>query len=309
MSDKDTVTEQGKGDGSAQKRLDNTTKIVSIVSVSVGLMLSVAGYFGNRKLQELQTSIAQLNVAKGNIDVAKGQLDISKGAMEVSEKQYLLAARLAVSFSTPLAKSFALDVSQCGADQACLGQRISYPTTELGNEFTIAVPRWRERKGLMTGDKCSREGLHARQVVLLGVRNIGYADAQNVTIRFIRKASPHPSPLQPWFEPSANGEAIAYYDLPPTSRGWISETVSIDVVRGASSPEKDRVEEQLVMASVASARELYGTILVPVEITWTDALTGKAGSMPVMQGQQPRLRKYLGNHLGGSEIGNLGDSC
>jgi hypothetical protein len=71
-------------------KFDETTKVVSIISVVVGLMISVAGYFGNLKLQSLQESV--------------GKLNISDKEMDVSKKAYDLSARLMTDFQLPPAR-------------------------------------------------------------------------------------------------------------------------------------------------------------------------------------------------------------
>ena len=272
--------------------LDNTTKVVSIVSVVVGLMLSVAGYFANAQLQSLQASITKLSVADKDMDVAKKSYDIS--------------ARLTAEFSLHLARSFAIQYSQFNSKKDQGGERILFPTTDLANEFTKVLAGWQSRQGLMTGKACELEGLKARQVVTLVVKNIGNADASEIRIRAMWKASPVDDPAKRWQEKSPQGgDVLGYYDLLSATTGWKSDEFPIGDLRGLSSPENVRIPEKVVLASVSGASDLYGTVLVPVEISWYDDITKKRQTLPILQSLAPALRA----DLMGAEIGRVSSAC
>jgi len=52
-------------------KLDETTKIVSTISVIVGLMITLTGYLANKKLQQVQTELTTLNSREKQMDVQK----------------------------------------------------------------------------------------------------------------------------------------------------------------------------------------------------------------------------------------------
>jgi hypothetical protein len=60
-----------------KREIDEIGKVVSIVSVVVGLMISAADYFANAKLQAVQDSIEKLKVANLDMDVSKKRYDVS----------------------------------------------------------------------------------------------------------------------------------------------------------------------------------------------------------------------------------------
>lgn len=180
-------------------KLEETTKVVSIISVVVGLMISVAGYFANLKIQSLQESVSRLNV--------------SDKEMDVSKKAYDLSARLMVDFSLPLARTFALQYSSGQSSKEASGRHVAMASSEIAEEFAKVLGGWEKRRGLMTGQACQDEGLKARQVVTLVVRNIGHADAIDIRIKAMQKKSPTTDPTKSWQELSGKGSALAYYDL------------------------------------------------------------------------------------------------
>lgn len=272
-------------------KLDETTKVVTILSVVVGLMISVAGYFANTKLQSLQESV--------------GKLNITDKEMDVSKKAYDLSARLMLDFSLPLARSFALQYSPGQSSKETTGRHVSMATSEIAEEFTKVLGGWKMRRGLMTGQACQEEGLKARQVVTLLVRNIGHADAIDIVIRAMQKKSPNIDPTKPWQELSDKGTSLAYYDLLSAKEGWSSVTIQVGSLRGLSSPAEHRIPEQIVLASVSGTRSLFGTVIVPIEISWTDNISKSRQSIPVLSAHAAALRA----DLLGAEIGSLGSAC
>ena len=268
-------------------KLDDTTKIISIVSVVVGLMISVAGYFANQKLQSLQESVGKLNVTDKEMDVSK--------------KAYDLSARLTTDFALPLARSFALQYSSDASSKAGIGRHISMPTTVLAEEFAKVLGNWESRRGLMTGQAFKPEGLKARQVVTLIVKNIGHADAVEVTIQAKQKTSPHSDPTKSWQELSDTGVSLAYNDLLLATSEWTSVIIEMPSLRGLSSPAEDRIPEQVVLASVSGTTSLFGTVLVPIEISWTDNISKNRQTLPIISAHAAVLRM----DLLGAEIGSV----
>lgn len=274
-------------------KLDDTTKIVSIVSAAVGVMIAIAGYFMNAKLQAVQESLSKLNVSDKQMDVAK--------------KEYDLSARLTTSFSLPLARSFAL----LYAPDETEGQpehpegHISMASSALADEFAQVIAGWRSRKGLMTGGACQAEGLKARQVVTLVIRNIGHSDAVNVVIHAKQKRSPTTDPHAPWKAVSASGATLGYYDLLSAKDKWEDVDVPLVTLHGLDAPAANQTAEQVVLASVSGTTSLYGTILVPVAISWTDNISKRAQTEEVLSAHAAELRA----DLLGAEIGSVGSAC
>jgi hypothetical protein len=199
-------------------------------------------------------------------------------SMDVSKKAYDLSARLMTGFSLPLARSFAIQYA-AGTDRG--HQQFSLPTSRLTEEFMKVLGDWGSRRGLMTGKACEQEGLKARQVVTLTIKNIGHADV------------------------SREGRALGYHDLLSASSGWTQRDIPVTDLRGLGSPQEDRAQEQMVLASVSGTTALFGTVLVPVEISWTDNITKNRQTLPVLQPHAAAIRA----DLLGAEIGSLGSAC
>ena len=68
-------------------KLDDTAKIVSMVSIIVGLMISGAGFFANRQLQKVQAAVADVDAKANALQMASQEMDNAK-------KEYDLSARL-----------------------------------------------------------------------------------------------------------------------------------------------------------------------------------------------------------------------
>lgn len=272
-------------------KLDETAKVASIISVVVGLVLSVAGYFANSKLQSLQASVSKLNVTDKEMDISK--------------KAYDLSARLMIDFSLPLARSFALQYSPGASNKEATGRHMSMATSDIAEEFAKVLGGWEKRKGLMTGQACQEEGLKARQVVTLLVRNIGHADAVDISIKALQKKPPNADPTKPWQELSDKGTALAYYDLLTAKEGWSPVNIPVGSLLGMSSPVEHRIPEQIVLASVSGTRSLFGTVLVPIEISWTDNISKSRQTAPIMSAHVAALRA----DLLGAEIGSIGSAC
>jgi hypothetical protein len=156
----------------------------------------------------------------------------------------------------------------------------------------------------MTGKACEEEGLKARQVVTLMVKNIGHPDAVDVTLKVLQKNSPVQDPTRGWEERSKTGKRVAYCDIDGSMEGWIMRDIAVGILRGLSSPGSDRSARRIVLASVSGAMSLYGTVLVPVEISWTDEITKKRQTVSVWP-QAAMLRA----EMIGAEIGSLSSTC
>jgi hypothetical protein len=272
-------------------KLDETAKVVSMVSVAVGMMIAVAGYFTNQKLRSLDEGVRELE------ETAK--------QMEVSKATYDLSARLTTEFSLPLARSFAEQyIDTTGVEHR--NPSVLIPTSDLMREFELTIPDWKGRRGLMVGNACDQEGLKARQIVTLLIKNIGHADAVEVRIAAKQKASPYNrDPRRGWQEVSDNRKVLGYHDLLSASSGWTTVNLDIEELRGQSAPPEDRNQIQVVLASVSGTTMLFGTVLVPITISWTDRITKERQTQQVHRSHTSALR----HSLLGAEIGSLSSSC
>ena len=267
-------------------KLDKVNQIVTIISVVFGIVVSIFGFLANSRANSLEEKLKNLEASEKNIDIDK--------------KAYDASPNILARFELPLARSFAEEYL---SDSQAVNFII--PTTELSSELQKSIPNWQKRRGLMTGEPCKREGLQARQVVTLLLKNIGYADAIDVSIKAKHKPSPLASPLTGWHEYSSNKTELAYCDLHTVTKDWETITFPVDHLYGQSAPEKDRNEIQVVLASVSGSTTLFGTILVPIEISWTDKMTNKKHKQQIMNSQITKVRSALV----GAEIGSLSLAC
>ena len=270
-------------------KLDETTKIVSTISVIVGLMITLTGYLANKKLQQVQTELTTLNSREKQMDVQK--------------KEYDMSARIAADFDLPLARSFAARLVQPDSAAAESALRPLFPNEDLARELHELAQQWNGGNRLMTGEACT-SGLTVRQIVLLTLRNVGSADATDVVlIATVKNGSPDSS-SRAWRE-NAAGKTLAYYELPGEAPGWREVSFKLEPLGGASSPEAARKPQQLVMASVSGPSSFYGTAIVPQTVTWTDAITKEQHSQPVLGANVMRLK----SDLVGAEIGKPTSAC
>jgi hypothetical protein len=301
-------------------KLDETTKIVSLVSAIMAAMISAAGLFIDWRLK---ASDEQLRQVKQSIDAADEQAKIAIAKIEADSKskiaeaqekamaaetaaallknkqrEFELAARLQVSFGLPLARAFAIDFTT-------RNPQFAMPTTALSEEFKKVLPGWLARRGLMTGDACGSVGLLARQVVTLDIRNVGVADAASIKFRYLEKPSPHADASEGWQEISSNRKPVQYYDIPEDAVGWKRSEINVRSLTGSGSSEKNNNLVTLVLASVSSGSVFYGTVFVPVDLSWTDEITNKKQTMQIMESEKPMLR----SGLTGAEIGSIRTTC
>jgi hypothetical protein len=270
-------------------KLEDTSKIVSIISVIFGILASTAAFLKNSEAQALESQLKELDSINKRIDISK--------------KAYDTSSRLTAKFELPLARSFAEQYM----DKANTSESVKFSilTIELSKELQKTIPQWKSRKGLMTGKPCEQEGLNARQVITILIKNIGFADASEVSVTAISKASPYADPTKGWQQASAEKTPIAYYDLHAVKNGWTTITFPVEDLHGQSSPEEDRNEIQVVLASVSGTTTLFGTVLVPLEISWTDKMTNTRHRQPILDSQIAKVRSALL----GAEIGSLRSAC
>jgi len=266
-------------------KLDRVNQVVTIISVVFGIVVSIFGLLANSKANSLEKKIKDLEASEKSLDITK--------------KAYEASPNILARFELPLARSFA-------EEYLSDTQNVKFiiPTAELSSELHRSIPNWKERRGLMTGKPCEQQGLKARQIITLLLKNIGYADAVDISITAKHKASPRASPLTGW-QDSVNNAALAYCDLHTAAKDWNTITFSIDNLYGQIAPEKDRNEIQVVLASVSGSTTFYGTVLVPIEISWTDKMTNKRQTQQIMNSQITKVRSALV----GAEIGSLNLSC
>ena len=267
-------------------KLDKANQVVTIISVVFGIVVSIFGFFANSRANALEEKLKYLDASEKNIDINKKEYDASPNIM--------------AKFELPLARAFAEEYL---TDSQNI--KFIFPTTELSSELQQSIPNWQQRRGLMTGEPCKEQGLKARQVVTLLLKNIGYADAVDISITAKSKASPVGNPQTGWHEYSNNKTELAYCDLNTTTKDWKTITFPVDHLYGQSAPEKDRNEIQVVLASVSGRTTLYGTVLVPIEISWTDKMNNKRKTEQIMNSQITKIRTALK----GAEIGSLSSPC
>lgn len=272
-------------------KLDTTTKIVGLVSTIVGIMISIAVYVGGRKIQALEANLK-------NLDAVDKQMDVSK-------KAYDLSSRLMLEFQLPMARAFAQLYSENGVASKI---PILIPTTELVQEFEKTIPQWKGRSHLMTGDARTAEGLKARQVVTLVIRNIGYSEASNIKLKALQKKSPHRDPLVGWQEFTDNSKSVVipYYEIPSKKVKWDTVTVTLADLVGLDGKDAEGEKAQVVLASVSGSNVMYGTVLIPIEISWTDSMNGEVKRKAIMESQLSQLRStLLGAEIGRSRSASL----
>lgn len=266
-------------------KLDDTAKIVAIFSAVVTAVIGIAGYVGNQRLQALQSELSTLTGTEKSMGIEKMRYDTS--------------SRLMADFSIPLARSFALQFGSEGQG----GRKVFMPEA-LSGEFSASLQGWESRKGLMTGNACAAEGLKARQIVTLVLTNIGNADATDIVLTVRQKSSPHPDPRTGWQERSGQ-QPIGYDSLLAASAAWRKTDIPLDALRGTGSPEAARRPLQVVLASVSGTTSLFGSILVPVTVSWTDSVSKERQSLPVYAAQTSAIRASLL----GAEIGTANSAC
>jgi len=268
--------------------LDNTSKVVSIVSVVVAVIVSIVGFFSTRKANQLQEKIQHL--------------EATNKELENSKEVYNTSPRITAKFDLLLARAFAEEYMT----KAEKGETVKYllPTKEISRELIKTIPNWKRRRGLMTGEACGTEGLKARQVVTLLIKNIGFADATDVKITAKQKICPSENPLKGWYEFSAGHDELGYPFLQSTIKDWPTVTFAVEDLLGQGSPKNDINEVQVVLASV-SATTLFGTVLVPVEISWKNKMNLKQESQQISD----NLFSRVSSDLTGAQLGNLGSIC
>ena len=269
--------------------LDSTAKLASIVSVTVGVIVSVASWYTNHRIQAAQDDLGQL------IKQEK-QVSVDRSKMELRKSEYDASARIDPEFTAPLANTFAEYYEAQLNKGAQASDRYIMPPG-LEDEIDKARQPWSRRQGLMIGRPCDGTGLVARQVVVLALRHIGGVDATDVKLTALRKAPPAGQPTQLWREAGPSGQPLAYADL-ASATGWQSSQLPLPDLRSGQT-------FRVVLASVSGRTGLYGTVYVPVSIAWTDRVTRQSQTQPLL----PQHAMVLNAELAGAEIGHLVAGC
>ena len=278
-------------------QLDAAAKIASIASVVVGLVISIGGWYANRQIQASQEKMGVL------LEEQK-RTEIDKAKLENRKSQDAETARLTAELSAPLARTFAVQYKNFLDAKEDQRERYVLPPS-IANEIKTMWPLWNDRIGLMTGDACASAGLLARQVVVLLIKNVGRVDAVDLTLTVLEKASPTSNPGNAWSHRPAGAAAPLAYDELATASDWAQRKISLPAVYGTQTPEADRKALKVVLASVSGRTTLYGTALVPVEISWSDKVTGTTQHQKLLEVQGPMLNA----ELAGAEIGRVTATC
>lgn len=276
--------------------LDKSAKVASIASVAVGALVSLTTWYTNLRIQDSQEHLAKL------IHDEK-QLSVRKGQMEVNRTEAAESSRIIVSLSVPLARSFALQY-QVWIDSNERGKLRFVLPEALSPEIMAMWPSWASRNGLMSGDPCEVQGLLNRLVVLLDLQNEGKGDAVDIVLHARLKKSPAGSPETGWREAGAQG-ALAYSELHRASAGWESVDLPLPALPGSTATDAARRGHRVVLASVSGRTELYGTVIVPITLTWTDRITGEKRREEVLENNSAMLNA----ELTGAEVGRMKKFC
>lgn len=276
--------------------LDKSAKVASIASVAVGVLVSLTTWYTNLRIQGSQDALTELIQKEKEVSVKKGEMELRK--TEIAE-----SSRVVAGFSVPMARSFALQYKAWVDDKP--NAKLHYVVPEaLSPEVMTMWPSWANRSGLMTGKPCEAEGLLARQVVLLDLQNEGRGDAVDVTLKARLKKSPLGSPSGGWREAGSRG-ALAYSELGNANAGWESVELRLPDLPGSTATDATRRGYRVVLASVSGRTALYGTVIVPISITWNDRMTQKRQQEAVLENNSAMLNA----ELTGAEIGRMTELC
>jgi hypothetical protein len=276
-------------------QLDSTAKVVSIVSVVVGVFVSLAGWYTGNRIQSAQADL-------GKLIKEEKQVNVDKGHMELQKSMYDESARLSAEFSVPLARSFAVQYRRYLDAKDQSPERYVVPAG-LSGEITAMWPTWEKRVGLMTGQACEPEGLLARQIIVLVLKNLGRVDAVDVVLTAMEKRSPAGEPSRAWHERGPAG-ALSY-DALLSAQGWARRELPLPDLHGTGAPAAERRPYKVVLASVSGRTTLYGTVFVPVEIAWSDRVTKQRQKQALIEPHAAALNA----DLSGAEIGRVGSLC
>jgi len=296
-------------------KINETTKVVTLISGIVAIFISIGGFIldwrlksAEQHLNEVKQGIEQANATieqntkllLASSEAKQKEVETEATRMANEKREFELSARLKASFTLSLARAFAIDYKSHSAGFAI-------PTSTLADELKKVVPLWVDRKGLMTGTACGKEGLAARQIIALTISNIGNADANELAIILNEKQSPSVESTSYWQELSEDKRPLAYYDLSQVAPapGWKRISIPLHSLYGSLSPGGIDSSIVVVLASVSGSTHFYGSVYVPIELNWTDGITKKKQTLPVMDTQGATLR----SGLVGAEIGSVAGSC
>ena len=276
--------------------LDKSAKVASIASVLVGVLVSLTTWYTNLRIQGSQEALSGLIQKEKEVSVRKSEMELRK--TELGE-----SARLRTGFGVPMARSFALQFKTWLDDKHTAKLHFVLPG-ELSDEIMAMWPNWANRQGLMTGQPCEAEGLLARQVVLLELQNDGRGDAVDVRLSARVKRSPVGAPSRGWGETGARGP-VAYSDLGAGGAGWEPVELRLPDLPGSSAADAARPGYRVVLASVSGRTVLYGTVIVPLSVSWQDSMAQQRRSVAVLE---PNAA-VLNAELTGAEIGRMSTLC
>lgn len=161
----------------------------------------------------------------------------------------------------------------------------------------------------MTGDACTQEGLRARQIVTLDVRNVGLTDSEEAPIDLWFKVGP--SGEAQWQE-LGDKKAVAYTDLlavATPAHGWRKTQFKVPPLLGtrsmAGQKGSGKDSAKLILASTATGVYFYGSVFLPVEISWTDRITQQSRREPIMSA----LGSTIVASLGGASLFRSNSAC
>lgn len=245
--------------------ISEATQIIAGTSTVVAMLLSVATFYGNRQIQGLQAKLQSI------------ETDTKK--LELQKMEYSSSSRIIIDYAAPLARSFAVQLEKDRSTTPQLSETM-FVAEELPKSL---IHDWATRNGLMTGDACGQEGLKARQVVGIRLRNIGNTAALDVRVAAKLGLPKNPDKDGLWKVQLADGSSVPYADLSREGMdGWADHQFSIGALQGMDTAAVDRKVTQLVLARVSGATDLYGSVAVPPKVIWTDAVTKKAMFLMLM---------------------------
>ena len=239
-------------------KIDDGTKVLAAIGSVIALILTVLNYFTGRKVEDLQNSVQRLTVQAKEFDILQSKYDKS--------------SKIFVELTAPLAKSFAELYAKDGKQMGMRSNAMLFPT-EIASEFKDLIPQWMNGRGLMTGEACKPPGLRTRQVVVMRLTSIGYAAAEEVVLRVRQGVPPAGSELTAPWGAQYGGKIIGYAGIEPHISAW--KDVQVDLGQLLGNDVKDRVSSsiQVVLARVSGSQEMYGTVLYPMSLSWTDSVT------------------------------------
>jgi hypothetical protein len=154
----------------------------------------------------------------------------------------------------------------------------------------------------MTGQACQKEGLKARQIALLQIKNHGSVSADDVVLIAKRSEPTNTEANGRWHVVGASNAPVAYADLGNIVDSWSDTEIAIGTLMGSDAPSDQAKTVEVVLASVSGTTDLYGPILVPRRLTWTDPIKKERRALDLGLW-------YFRTALLGAEISSLSSAC